>query len=51
MLYRISKFALVLLIGLAFASAMVAQDIAQDIHVQSSILNIRQTGIATMGTP
>ena len=44
-----SKSASVPLIILGIASAMVAQEVSQNIHVQSSILNIRQTGFATMG--
>ena len=46
---RTSKFVSVLLISLGIASAMVAQEISPNIHVQSSILNIRQTGFATLG--
>ena len=44
-----SKSASVPLIILGIASAMVAQEVSQNIHVESSILNIRQTGFATMG--
>ena len=49
MLFRTSKSASPLIL-LGIASTMVAQEIPQNLHVQSSIVNIRPAGVATMGT-